>query len=118
MPATCAAAPLRESAKGRNAAVQEWRMDWDDIRVFLAVARAGSLARGAREVGVDRSTPSRRIAALEAALGVAGVVGVATTEALGVLLVEEGLLGLRDLHPDLCVEILGGNRPVDLARGE
>src|SRR3954462_9059506 len=45
-------------------------MDWDDIRVFLAVARADSLVGGARAAGLDRSTASRRITALEAALGV------------------------------------------------
>lgn len=44
-------------------------MDWDDVRVFLAIARARSLAAGARAAGVDRSTASRRLAALEAALG-------------------------------------------------
>jgi DNA-binding transcriptional LysR family regulator len=44
-------------------------MNWDDIRVFLAVARAQSLAAGARSAGLDRSTASRRIAALETALG-------------------------------------------------
>ncbi len=43
---------------------------------------------------------------------------IATTEALGVFLVEEGLLDLRDRYPDLLIEIHGGNRPVDVARGE
>lgn len=45
-------------------------IDWDDVRVFAAVARASNLARGARDAGVDRSTASRRIAALEEALDV------------------------------------------------
>jgi DNA-binding transcriptional LysR family regulator len=45
-------------------------MDWDDVRVFLAVARAGSLASGARSAGLDRSTASRRITTLESSLGV------------------------------------------------
>ena len=44
-------------------------MDWDDVRVFLAIAHARSLAAGARAAGLDRSTASRRIAALERALG-------------------------------------------------
>jgi DNA-binding transcriptional LysR family regulator len=44
-------------------------MDWDDVRVFHAVASARSLAAGARQAGQDRSTASRRIAALERALG-------------------------------------------------
>jgi DNA-binding transcriptional LysR family regulator len=49
---------------------------------------------------------------------VAGVVRLATTEALGTFLVQEGLLELRRTHPDLVIELLGGNRPVDIARGE
>jgi len=137
-------------------------MDWDDIRVFLAVARAASLARGARDAGLDRSTASRRITGLEAALGAkvflrtreglrlspagerlleraermaaearmltaeaadaggvaVGPVRLATTEALAVLLVEEGILDLRERHPGLVLELLGGNRPLDLTRGE
>lgn len=43
--------------------------DWNDVRYFLAVARAGSLASAGRTLGVDQSTVGRRIAALEAATG-------------------------------------------------
>lgn len=46
-------------------------MDWDDLRVFLAVARAGRLAVAARQLGVEHTTVGRRIAALEAELGAA-----------------------------------------------
>lgn len=42
--------------------------DWDDIQAFLAVARAGRLTVAAQQMGVDHSTLSRRIAALERAL--------------------------------------------------
>ncbi len=138
MPRACGAGPRRESGTLATQRCDNARMSWDDVRVFLAVARARSLARGAREAGLDRSTASRRIAALEADLGarlflrtreglrlspagtrlveraermasearamaaeaaeafgeVTGTVRVATTEALGVLLVEEGLLDL------------------------
>lgn len=45
-------------------------VDWDAIRFVLAVARAGSCSRAARELDVDQTTVSRRIAALEAALDV------------------------------------------------
>lgn len=44
-------------------------MDWDDLRVFLAVARAESLSRAGRRLGMDASTVGRRIARLETALG-------------------------------------------------
>jgi molybdate transport repressor ModE-like protein len=44
-------------------------MDWDNVRVFLAVARAGQFVAAARRLRLDHATVSRRIAALEAALG-------------------------------------------------
>jgi DNA-binding transcriptional LysR family regulator len=44
-------------------------MDWDDVRSFLAIARARSLSGAARELGLQQSTMSRRLAALEAKAG-------------------------------------------------
>lgn len=43
--------------------------DWEDMRVFAAVARTGSLASAARTLGVNHATVGRRVAALETALG-------------------------------------------------
>ncbi|MFK4793677.1 LysR family transcriptional regulator [Sphingobium sp. ZW T5_29] len=43
--------------------------DWDDMRVFLAVARARKIAPAARALGLDPTTLTRRIARLEQALG-------------------------------------------------
>jgi DNA-binding transcriptional LysR family regulator len=137
-------------------------VEWDDVRVLLALLRASNLHDAGIQLGVDASTVSRRLANLEreldvrlfartrdglrptpAALGlrgaaeameaqaaalvhasrtgearVAGVVRIATTEAFAQLLVDEGLLTVRRDHPDLVIEVLGGNRPVDLARGD
>jgi DNA-binding transcriptional LysR family regulator len=42
--------------------------DWDDLRFFLAVARAGRLTAAARQLEADHTTVSRRISALEASL--------------------------------------------------
>ena len=44
-------------------------MDWDNVRVFLAVARGGQFVAAAKRLKLDHATVSRRIAALEAALG-------------------------------------------------
>lgn len=44
-------------------------MDWDDLRVFLAVARAGRVAAAARDLSVEHSTVARRLAKLEHDLG-------------------------------------------------
>lgn len=46
-------------------------MNWDDLRVFLAVARAGRVTAAARALGVEHTTVSRRLAAFERELGVA-----------------------------------------------
>jgi DNA-binding transcriptional LysR family regulator len=44
-------------------------MDWDDLRIFLAVARAGQLLGAANRLGINHATVSRRIANLEQSLG-------------------------------------------------
>jgi len=44
--------------------------NWDDIRYFLAVARCGNLSTAAKELGVNHSTISRRIQAMEERHGV------------------------------------------------
>ena len=46
------------------------RVHWDDLRYFLSIARSGSLTDAARELAVSYSTVSRRLNALEEALGV------------------------------------------------
>ena len=51
-----------------NRAPGTWQ--WDDVRFFLAVARAGSLSGAARVLGVGHVTVGRRIALLEKRLGV------------------------------------------------
>jgi DNA-binding transcriptional LysR family regulator len=44
-------------------------MDWDDVRVFLAVAREGSMRAAGRTLGLSQPTIARRLAAFEAAFG-------------------------------------------------
>ena len=64
--------------------------------------------------------------ALEAAVGdaaagagaITGRVRVASTEGLAAMLVADGLLDISHAHPALDVEVIGGNRPVDLANDE
>ena len=45
------------------------QVDWDHLRVFLAVARVGRVAVAARRLGIRHTTVSRRLAALESQLG-------------------------------------------------
>src|SRR5881275_1732350 len=44
-------------------------MDWDDVRVFLAVARGGSMRAAGRALGLSQPTIARRLAAFEAGFG-------------------------------------------------
>ena len=138
-------------------------MIWDDARFVLALLRTPSSERAAELLGVDRSTISRRLAAIEKSLGatlfartrnghrpsaaalrlrphaeameqaaraletavgdageggVTGRVRVASTEGLAAMLVADGLLDVARAHPALDLEVIGGNRPVDLANDE
>lgn len=44
-------------------------MNWDDVRILLALVRSGSMTRASLMLGIDQSTVGRRLSALEAALG-------------------------------------------------
>ena len=44
-------------------------MQWDDLRVFLAMAQAGSLRRAARALGLGQPTVVRHLRQLERVLG-------------------------------------------------
>src|ERR1700751_1117198 len=44
-------------------------LDWDDVRVFLAVARHGSLRAAGRAAGLSQPTIGRRLTAFEATFG-------------------------------------------------
>jgi DNA-binding transcriptional LysR family regulator len=44
-------------------------LEWDDVRVFLAIARRGTLAAAAKDLGQTQPTMGRRLRALEGAVG-------------------------------------------------
>ncbi len=45
-------------------------MDWDNLQVFLTIARTGRVSAAARRLGVEHTTVSRRLEVLEKELGV------------------------------------------------
>jgi DNA-binding transcriptional LysR family regulator len=45
------------------------QLSWDDLRIFLSVARTGNLSKAGRQLAIDHATAGRRISALEHALG-------------------------------------------------
>ncbi|EZP50008.1 LysR family transcriptional regulator [Sphingomonas sp. RIT328] len=61
-------------------------MEWSDVRIFLAAARAGSLGAASRALGVSHPTIARRLRALEGATGQT----LFQRTAEGLVLTEEG----------------------------
>ena len=61
----------RESRQEPTARPRSGRgtMDWDDVRVFLAIARNGSMRAAGRALGLSQPTIARRLASFEAASG-------------------------------------------------
>lgn len=53
-----------------KAPLESPRLQWDDIRYFLELARVGSLSGAARQLSVEHSTVARRVEALEQSLAV------------------------------------------------
>lgn len=94
-------------------------MDWDNLRVFLAVARAGQFVAAARQLRVDHATVNRRITALERALNARlldrRTTGVGLTAAGQELLrtaeaMESSLLQAQAALADTDVELSGAVR--------
>jgi len=61
-------------------------MEWSDVRIFLAIAREGTLGAAARKIGQTQPTMGRRLRALEAAPGQT----LFQRPAVGVVLTDEG----------------------------
>ncbi|UDL94322.1 LysR family transcriptional regulator [Lichenihabitans sp. PAMC28606] len=91
-------------------------MDWDDLRVFLAVARSSQFVAAGRLLGLDHATVGRRVTALErdlkAKLFVRRTTGVALTAAGERLLqsaerIESDVLRVRSELTDKDFELSG-----------
>lgn len=65
-------------------------LEWSDLRVFLAIAREGSLGRAGRRLGQSQPTMGRRLRALEAAVGAT----LFQRSSSGLSLTEEGRIML------------------------
>jgi DNA-binding transcriptional LysR family regulator len=98
------ARPLCKNPPDLDRAGRWTSMNWDDLRFVLALAKAGSLTRAAKELKVDHTTVGRRIEAVEADLGVSlftrtttGLVPTAEAEQLlpDIKQVEDAVLALQ-----------------------
>ena len=68
--------------------------DWDKLRIFHAVAEAGSFTHAGHELGLSQSAVSRQISALEAELAVT----LFHRHARGLILTEQGEMLYRTAH--------------------
>lgn len=66
-------------------------MEWSDLRIFLAIAREGTLGAAARKLGLTQPTMGRRLRALEEAVGQT----LFQRTADGFVLTDEGTAALR-----------------------
>jgi DNA-binding transcriptional LysR family regulator len=66
---TIAGRETRQEPAARPPRPNRGAMDWDDVRVFLAVAREGSMRAAGRALGLSQPTIARRLAAFEASFG-------------------------------------------------
>lgn len=66
-------------------------MEWSDLRIFLAIAREGTLGAAARKIGQAQPTMGRRLRALEKAVG--HTLFQRTVD--GLVLTDEGISALR-----------------------
>lgn len=134
--------------------------NWDDIRVFLAIARCGNLTAAGKELALTQPSVGRRLALLEERLGSPlflrsgrqwtltelgrdlaeaastmqtaadaidrktsshtqgeqGIVRVTSTDGLGAYWLPDLAVQLRQQHPSIMLEVITGNRPLDLSR--
>jgi DNA-binding transcriptional LysR family regulator len=56
--------------RAKSAPIDPQTLRWDDLKLFLALRKHGSLAAGGAAMGIDSSTASRRLATLEKTLSV------------------------------------------------
>ncbi|MFT5587069.1 MAG: DNA-binding transcriptional LysR family regulator [Cognaticolwellia sp.] len=91
-------------------------LNWDDVRVFLAIVRAASLRQAALDLGVSRPTAGRRLDALEKRLGLRlfdrgrlGLQPTAHAERLAVAAekVEQSMKSLERSAQAACPELYG-----------
>jgi len=68
--------------------------DWDKLRIFHAVAEAGSFTHAGHELGLSQSAVSRQISALESELAVT----LYHRHARGLILTEQGEMLYRTAH--------------------
>ena len=106
-------APVQSSKRTR---ANPANLHWDDVRLFLTLCRSRTVGAAASQLGVDSSTVSRRLMALEETLAATlfdrGREGIAPTKAAEDLLpvaeeIEAGMLRFANAADRLEREVVG-----------
>src|SRR5206468_11081456 len=84
----------RSGVRPRGCGIANMAMDWDKLRIFHAVAEAGSFTHAGHELGLSQSAVSRQISALEQDLNVP----LFHRHARGLILTEQGEVLYRTAH--------------------
>ena len=86
-------------------------MNWDDVRIFLAVARQGGFASAAQSLGVNHTTAARRLTALEthlrARLVIRSPTGITLTSTGRIFLARAERMEQEALHAEQNVKVAG-----------
>jgi DNA-binding transcriptional LysR family regulator len=97
--------------------------NWDDLRIFMAAARAGSLSSAGRALGIDAATVGRRLARLESSMKstllVRSVAGLQLTSA-GTRLLKIGMdaeTAMDDVARASDTDAAGGTVRLSVAEG-
>src|SRR6478736_3123227 len=99
-------------------------MDWDKLRVFHAVAEAGSFTHAGETLNLSQSAVSRQIQALEEALAVplfhrpARRLKITSTTGFGSTWLAPRLSRFLQIYPDVSVTLLLDDSDLDLAMRE
>jgi DNA-binding transcriptional LysR family regulator len=122
-------------------------LEWSDLRVFLAIAREGTLGAAARKLGQTQPTMGRRLRALETAVGhtlfqrtgegrmeeealafqrqlagqeaqLRGMLRLSSSDWFGTYMLAPVLAEFGRRHPLVCVELLTDARLYSLPRRE
>ncbi|MHC6225105.1 LysR family transcriptional regulator [Pseudomonas sp. X10] len=105
------------------------KRSWDDLRIIKAIGECSSQGGAADALGVNHSTVSRRLSAMEHTLGVARCVSEQAQSYKGDLLTTTSAALLLDFltpiiaefqarHPGRRIEVIVSNQPLNLARDD
>jgi len=87
-------------------------MDWDKLRTFYVVAKAGTLTKAAKSLSIGQSSVSRQISSLEENLGVV----LFNRHSRGLVLTEQGDILYKTVH-DIFIKLSSAQETLKDSKG-